>query len=177
MWVRLDLPSQEWDRLLGFSIPQGEDLILVTYDGIVRVRLGTPMMASLDERYPKGDPLYDLTSGELRYDGQTYQIIGVHGGIPILHNQWGERIVLDVEEERETSDGRRVRATPEESTLLIQAADGISVLAFTFRNFSRDWQRATFSRDGMYIALGMPYEIYVFRRATGRSHEPYMAAR
>jgi hypothetical protein len=56
MWLRLELPSQEWDRLLGFSIPQGEELILVTYDGIVRVRLGTPMMASLDERYPEGDP-------------------------------------------------------------------------------------------------------------------------
>jgi hypothetical protein len=117
-----------------------------------------------------------LTSGELRYDGQTYQIIGVHGGISILHNQWGERIVLDVEE-RETSDGRRVRATPEENTLLIQAADGIPVFTFTFRNFARDWQRATFSRDGMYLALGMPYEIYVFRRATGKLHEPYMAAR
>jgi hypothetical protein len=157
MWLRLELPSQEWDRLLGFSIPQGEELIRVTSDGIVR--------------------LYDLPSGELRYDGQTYHIIGVHGGIPILHNQWGERIVLDVEEERETSDGRRVRATPEENTLLIQGADGIPVLAFTLRNFSRDWQRATFSRDGMYLALGMPYEIYVFRRATGKSHEPYMAAR
>ncbi len=64
----------------------------------------------------------------------------------------------------ETPDGRRVRATPEASTLLVEEANGHASLAFTFRNLSRDWQRATFSRDGNYLVLGMPYAIYVFRR-------------
>jgi hypothetical protein len=176
MWMQLELPPQEWNRMLGFSIPQGEELILVTYDGIARVHLRTPMTAYLDKRYPEGEPIYDLASSQLSYEEQTYQIIGVHGGVPILHNPWDERIVLDVEEERDTPDDRRVRVTREENTFLIQAADGACMLAFIFRNFSRDWQRATFSHDGMYAALGMPYAIHIFRRASGKSHELYMAA-
>ncbi len=79
--------------------------------------------------------------------------------------------MLEVEQEKETPEGRRVCATPEETTLLIQAADGTSVLTFNSRNFSRNWQRATFSRDGMYAALGMPYAMYVSRRAAGKSYQ------
>jgi hypothetical protein len=66
----------------------------------------------------------------------------------------------------ETPDGWRVKATGGVSTLLIQDEDGHTLFEFTFRNYSRDWQRATFSRDGTCIVLGMPYAIYAFRRAS-----------
>jgi hypothetical protein len=167
MWVELDLPPQDWDRMLGFSIPEGNELILVTYDGIASMSLGTPRMASIDDRYPEGEGIYNIASSELRYEGQTYQTVGVQGGTPILQNQWGERIVLGVEQEMETPDGRRVKSTGEVSTLLIQDEEGNPSFEFTFRNFSRDWQRATFSREGTYIVLGMPYAIHAFRRASG----------
>jgi hypothetical protein len=165
MWEKLDLPRQEWERMLGFSIPEGKELLIVTYDGIARVNLETLRKAPFDDRYPEGEGLYDLaSSGELRYQGQTYQIVGILGGTPLLHNSLGERIVLGIEEELETPDGRRVKATPAESTLVIQDEDGTPSFEFTFRNFSRDWQRATFSRDGTHLVLGMPYDIYAFRR-------------
>ena len=167
MWVRLGLPRQHWERMLGFSIPERQELVIVTYDGIARLNLETLKQAAFDDRYPEGEGIYELASSELRYDGQTYQIVGVYGGTPLLQNSLGERIVLGVEEEEEekdTPDGRHVKATSAESTLLIQDQDGNPSFEFTFQNFSRDWQRATFSRDGRYVVLGMPYDIYAFCR-------------
>jgi len=173
MWEKLDLPRQDWERMLGFSIPDGKELLIVTYDGIARLNLETLKQAPFDDRYPEGEGIYELARSALRYDGQTYQIVGVYGGAPLLHNSLGERIVLGVEEEEEekeekeekdTPDGRRVKATSAESTLVIQDQDGTPSFEFTFQNFSRDWQRATFTRDGTYLVLGMPYDIYAFRR-------------
>jgi hypothetical protein len=164
MWEKLDLPRQDWERLLGFSIPDGKELLIVTYDGIARLNLETVKQAPFDDRYPEGEGIYELASSEVRYQGQTYQIVGVYGGTPLLHNSLGERIVLGVEEEKDTPDGRRVKATSAESTLVIQDQDGTASFEFTFQNCSRDWQRATFTRDGTYLVLGMPYDIYAFRR-------------
>jgi hypothetical protein len=158
------LPRQDWERMIGFSIPEGNALIIVTYDGLVRMNLESPVTASIDERYPEGRGIYDMATSEVRYEGQTFQLVGVHGGAPIVWSPRAEQIVLGVEEDVETPDGRRVRATPEVSTLLVEDANRHASLAFTFHNLSRDWQRATFSRDGNFLILGMPYAIHVFRR-------------
>jgi hypothetical protein len=176
MLVQLNLPHQEWERMLGFSIPRDDELIVATYDGISQLHLGTPLAASLDERYPEGRGVFDPASGEVSYEGLTFQMIGIHGGTPILDSPWGERIVLGVEEDMETPDGSRLRATPKERTLQIRASDGEIVLSFTFCDFSRDWHRAPFSRDGRYVAVAMPDDLHAFRRAPGSAPELSVAA-
>ena len=34
----------------------------------------------------------------------------------------------------------------------------------TFEDLSGDWAVITFSEDGQYIVLGLPYELYVYER-------------
>jgi hypothetical protein len=39
-------------------------------------------MAPIDDRYPGGEGIDNFASSELRYEGQTYQIVGIQGGAP-----------------------------------------------------------------------------------------------
>ncbi len=138
-WQRLTVPYI-CERMIGFSVPQDDTVLVISYEGTHLVRLGSPVTVETDPEYTEYD-LYNPHVGECPYHGQVWDIIGLFPGHPLLDGRHGERLVLDA------------------SNLTVSVVKGgVPVWASKFDNFSGDWAAATFSPDGRYIVLGCPYD-------------------
>jgi hypothetical protein len=126
--------------MIGFSVPCDGEVLVVSYEGVHLLRLDLEITVQTDAKLAEYD-IYDPNSGMARYREKDYQIIGLHGGDPILQSPIGESLVLNVKSE--TLSVRRNKET---------------VFSMRYKNFSGDWAAATFSREGRYILLGCPYD-------------------
>src|SRR5262245_31884063 len=149
MWREPKVP-EICERLIGFSVPQDGEVLVISYEGTHVVRLGSTITVETDEEFAEYD-IYDPDSGVARYRGRDYQIIGLHGGAPLLESPTGERLVLDVKAE-----------------VLSIVRGSKTIYSRPYENFSGDWAAATFSPDGRYVVLGCPYDFdfRVWERAT-----------
>jgi hypothetical protein len=139
MWREPKVP-EICERMIGFSVPQDNQVLVISYEGTHVVRIGSTITVETDEEFAEYD-IYDPESGVARYRGREYQIIGLHGGVPLLESPTGERLVLDVK-----------------AQVLSVLRDSTIVYSRPYKNFSGDWAAATFSLDGRYIVLGCPYD-------------------
>src|SRR5262249_51438956 len=139
-WRQLAIPAEICERMIGFSVPQDDMVLIVSYEGMHLIRLGLPVTVETDPEYAEYD-LYDSDSGVCRYPGRQWDIIGLFPGRPILTSGDGEQLVLDTEAETLTV----VRGNEEE-------------WSSSYENFSGDWAAVTFSPDGRFIVLGCPYD-------------------
>ena len=139
VWRQLPGPAI-CERMIGFSVPQDDYVLIVSYEGTHLVRLAQPVTVETDPQYAEYD-LYDPDAGVCRYGGKEWEIIGLYPGRPILAGRDGEQLVLDAE--RET---------------VSVVKGGHKVWSSAFENFSGDWAAATFSPDGQFIVLGCPYD-------------------
>ena len=128
------------ERLIGFSVPQGDEVLVISYEGTHIVRLGPTITVETDDEFREYD-IYDPDRGVAKYRGREYQIIGLQGGAPLLESPTGERLVLDVK-----------------AQVLSVVRDSTIVYFRPYENFSGDWAVATFSPDGRYIVLGCTYD-------------------
>jgi len=126
--------------MIGFSVPQGDTVLVVSYEGMHLVRLGTPVTVETDPEYAEYD-LYDGESGVCRYLGREWDIIGLFPGRPVLTSCDGEQLVLNTEAE---------------TLSVVHGSE--EVWSSTYENFSGDWAAVTFSPDGRFIVLGCPYD-------------------
>jgi hypothetical protein len=128
--------------MIGFSVPQDGQVLIISYEAVHLLHLGSPIIVERDEdeEFVEYD-LYDPESGLARYRGKEYQIIGLHGGNPLLKGPEGERLLLDTKSE-----------------MLFVQQNGETIFSTPYKNFSGDWAAATFSPDGRYIVLGCPYD-------------------
>ncbi len=149
-WRRLPVP-QFCERLIGFSVPENGEILVVSYEGVHLLRLGPQITVETDNEYAEHD-IYDPVTGVASYRGKEYRIIGLHGGSPLVEGPDGERLVLDTDSE----------------TLSV-VRGGKMVYSTAYENFSGDWAAATFSQDGRYIVLGAPYDFdfIVLERPSG----------
>jgi hypothetical protein len=138
-WRQLVVPDF-CERMIGFSVPQDNTVLVVSYEGMHLVRLGTPVSVETDPEYGEYD-LYDPDSGVCRYRGREWEMIGLFPGRPVLTGRDGEQLMLDKEAE----------------TVSV-VRGGEEVWSSTYENFSGDWAAATFSPDGRFIVLGCPYD-------------------
>lgn len=127
------------ERMIGFSVPKANEILVISYEGMHLLHLGNEITLKTDDQFAEYD-LYDTASGIVRYQGKSYQIIGLHGGQPIIESPAGERLVLDTDAE----------------TLSI-VRNQQTEFSMRYKNFSGDWAAATFSPDGRYVILGCPY--------------------
>jgi hypothetical protein len=125
--------------MIGFSVPQDDTVLVISYEGMHLVRLGTPVSVETDDRHCEYD-LYDADTGVSRYGGRGWDIIGLHGGRPVLVGQDDERLILNTKAERVAL----FRGSKEEWST-------------PYDNFSGDWAAVTFSPDARFIVLGCPY--------------------
>jgi protein-tyrosine phosphatase len=137
-WRRLYIPPI-CERMLGFSVPQDGEVLVVSYGGTHLLRLGPEVTVESDHAFVEYD-IYDPETGLARYRGKEYRIIGQHGGSPLLDSPRGETLVLDTEAEA-----------------LSVVQNGETVFSMPYKNFSGDWAAATFSPDGRYVVLGCPH--------------------
>lgn len=138
-WRELPVPGI-CERMIGFSVPQDDTVLIVSYEGTHLIRLGDPITVETDPEYAEYD-LYDPDTGVCLYQGKEWDIIGLFPGRPILVGPCGEEWKLNTEGE----------------TVSVLKG-GQTVWSSTFENFSGDWAAATFSRDGQFIVLGCPYD-------------------
>jgi hypothetical protein len=150
MWQRIDL-NRQWERMLGFTLPVDHRVIVIAIDALYLIDLHRPRSIVSDERFPEGESVYDYENQVVTYEGQTHHVLGLYGGSPIIWSGRGE--VLEVDTEREI--------------LRIAGLDGKIALEFHYSDVSGDWLSATFSQDDEYVLLGVPYDLYAFRRLPG----------
>jgi hypothetical protein len=155
-WRRLPVPYV-CERMLGFSVPQDDIVLVISYEGTHLVRFGPPVAVETDPEYAEYD-LYDPDAGVCQYRGRAWDIIGLFPGRPLLDGLGGERLVLD-------AAGLRVSVV----------ADGEPIWSSGFENFSGDWVAATFSPNKRFIVLGCPYDFdfRIWEREAGA--EPHAA--
>jgi hypothetical protein len=138
-WERLQVPPI-CERMLGFSVPQDDTVLVISYEGMHLVRLSSEVTVETDRRYSEYD-LYDPDTGVCEYRGKKYDIIGLNPGRPILHGRDGESLVLNMVSE----------------TLAVMRGEDV-LWSTDYENFSGDWAAATFSPDFRFIVLGCPYD-------------------
>ncbi len=148
MFKQLTLPNYIFERMIGFSLPKRDKIIVISYEGIHELVLGAPVMVTHDTLHPEGGTLYDSQSRILSYDNDKFKIIGLHGGEPILQSNTGEKIHLDKQKQ----------------ILRIVQNDSKVLLNFSYEDLSGDWNYATFSEDFKYVFLAIPYNLFIFQR-------------
>ncbi len=128
------------ERMIGFSVPQQDAVLVVSYEGTHLLRLGPPATVETDAAHSEYD-LYAPATGICRYRDRDWDIVGPHPGRPLLTNPQGEWLELD-----------------DEANAVSVLVGGEEVWSYRFENFSGDWVAATFSPDGRFIILGCPYD-------------------
>ncbi len=151
-WRQLSVP-EICERMIGFSVPQGDRILVVSYEGMHLIRLGSPVTVEADLEYREYD-VFDHDSGICRYQDRDWDIIGLYPGRPILTSPRGEQLVLDTE-----------------ALTVSVMKDGHEAWSATYKNFSGDWAAVTFSPDAEFIVLGCPYDFdfRVWQRISGGS--------
>jgi hypothetical protein len=136
------------DRIIGFSNPVGDEFIVISYGSIHLITLGSKISIFTDESLYEYD-VYDPETGLATYNSKKFQIIGLHGGNPILENNQGEQLNLDKTNQ----------------TLTLSKGDRV-IFKIAVSNFSGDWSAVTFSDYGNFIVLDCPYDFdfVIFRR-------------
>jgi hypothetical protein len=150
IWREVDLRGiYLGDRIIGFSVPVERRIAIISYEGVSILDVNEPpTLLVVDTSQPEGGDRYDQSQQVLTQGTETFPILGLFGGVPILRNDYGEEAFLGT-----TKDVLQVR----------DAGQHI-VLAFEFEDLSGDWRYATFSPDGTVLVLGVPYDLHVFHR-------------
>jgi hypothetical protein len=117
-----------------------EKFLLVSNEGVHLLKLDSEITVESNLEFDQFDN-YDPHSGVASYREKDFQIIGLHGGNPILKSGLGEILVLG-----------------DNSETLSLSQNAEVVFSMTYKNFSGDWRAATFSPDGRYIVLACPYD-------------------
>jgi hypothetical protein len=150
-WRELKVPT-DWERLIGFSVPQDGTVLAVSNEGMHLLHLGPPVTVESDHDHAD----WDLWAGEgatFHYQGRAWEVLGLAEGRPLLTGRDGERLVVDV--------------LSIDRGMISVVQHGNVVWSAPFKNFSGDWVSATFSLDGRFIVLGCPYDFdfHVWMRA------------
>lgn len=138
-WRQLAIPPF-CERMIGFSVPQNETVLVISYEGMHLIRLSTPVTVETNLEFSEYD-LYAPDSGVCRYQDREWDIIGLSPGRPILVGSEGEQLVLN------------------SKTEIVSVVRGdVEEWSSSYENFSGDWVAATFSPDRRFIVLGSPYD-------------------
>lgn len=148
-WRQLQIPPI-CERMIGFSVPQNDIVLVISYEGMHLLDLTEPVTVEADEDFAEYD-CYNPDVGIAEYHGQKWSIIGLYPGTPLLNSPQDEELKLDT---------KRLRIS------LWQ--NGTATWSSSFQNFSGDWAAATFSPDGNLLVLGCPYDFdfRVWRRSS-----------
>ena len=135
MWTEVGLPYI-FERMMNFSIPIDDEILIESYDGMHLLRLlPAPAVTNYPEEHSEAG-------------WEKFEMLGLDGGeAAILVNGLEHRLSLDL--------NRQV--------LTVVAADGAIVQSIEFSDLSGDWGFATYSVDGKWLVIGVPYDLYVFR--------------
>jgi len=163
IWRIVNIPAAEdiCERILGVSLPLDHQIIVISYEGIHSINLDGSWYVQQDRSYPEGSNLYDWKQQLLRYHGEHYQILGLHGGQQLFQSKYNEQITIASHKQ----DRAGQRSTIQ--TVRVRGEKGDTLLEYSFEDLSGDWVSVSFSPDSKYIIIGAPYHLRVFQRCEG----------
>jgi hypothetical protein len=144
MWKTLSIPYF-CERLIAFSIPEDDEVWVMSYEGLHRITLRPEVRIWTDPEHAEDYDVYDADQGVLNYRGRQYPMLGLHDGEPLLRGPRGELLELDDSRER----------------LMVRDRQGGLKQVIGYGH--SDWAMATFSVDGSYLVLGTDERFQVFQ--------------
>jgi len=96
VWHQLPVPDI-CERMVGFSVPQDRQVLVISYEGMHIVNLSEPISVTTDSDYSEYD-CYDPDTATAEYGGRKWDIIGLFPGRPLVHRPNGDELVLDAEQ-------------------------------------------------------------------------------
>lgn len=146
-WRRLATPSLS-DRMLAFSVPRDDEILVISNQGMDLVRLGSPITVETLVKTAEYD-LYDPDLGAANFRGLQYTIIGGQHGGALLDSPEGEHLLLN-----------------STSQTLSVIKDDKYDFTTNYENVSGGSAVVTFAPNGRYIVLGFlgGYDFVVLER-------------
>lgn len=149
MWERIKLPGYIAERFIGFSLPADDKVLIISYDGVQVLDIIKGIIIENNTDLPEGGKPFDKNLNIFRFNEKNYKIIGLFGADnSILKNSGGDNIIIHKDQQTMTVLNRQEEITFE----------------FNYEDTSGDWCVSTFSCEGDYILLGLPYDIYIFKK-------------
>ena len=149
MWNRIKLPYI-FERMLAFSIPMRDCVLVLEDEALHFISLSPELEVTTDKEHAEEYlDIYDNEPNIFNYRGKLYKMLGLYGGEPILSDIYGNQLNLDAERE----------------LLEITDIEGKVIQEIQYFNLSGDWAYTTFSPDGEMLAIGVPYDLFLFRRS------------
>ena len=151
MWAKIDTSALSFERLVGFSIPVDNSVVVISYDEVqlLKLRLGQVLQienVQIDRNGIFPFSTYNEEKKSIDINGVRHDMLGIFGGSPILSSAKQDTLSID----------------PHNQRLIARDVLGQEILSFAYDDLSGDWQLATFSADSRYIVLGMPYEWHIW---------------
>ena len=135
------------ERIIGFSMPVGGEVAVISYEGVHIIPLASPDAVAHHPELAEGGDAYDTERQRLEFEGCAFPILGLHGGTPRLRSARGEQITF--------GDG---------DAFTLCDANGREVFTHAYEDLSGDWRVVTFTPDDEHILFGLPYELQIFQR-------------
>ena len=145
-WRRLK-PGYICERIIGFSLPVGGEVAVISYEGVHIIPLASPDVVAHHPELAEGGDVYDIELQQLQFGGRGFPILGLHGGTPRLRSTRGEQINFG-----------------EGDAFTLRDASGREVFTRAYEDLSGDWRVVTFTPDDEHILFGLPYELQIFQR-------------
>ncbi len=147
MWEKLELPFI-CERMVAFSIPQQQVAWVMAWDALFQVTLAPEVnVLSVLHGEEELDKVFDEDRNLLIIGEQVYPLLGLYGGVPILVNELGDQLSLE----------------PNQDRLVVLNGEGQVKQAIEFFDLSNDWRWATFSANGHYLLIGVPYDLFIYQ--------------
>jgi hypothetical protein len=147
MWKILKVPFF-FERMLAFSVPKQNTFWVMSHDELFQIILAPEVCISTVLRGSEElDGIFDEDRSLLTINDQIYPMLGLYGGVPILINEVGDQLSLEPTQER----------------LVILTREQQVKQIIEFSDLSGDWRWATFSADGRYLLIGVPYDLFVYQ--------------
>jgi hypothetical protein len=153
MWRKIDISALSFERLVGFSIPVYDSVVVISYDEVqlLKIRLGYILQIENVQIDRNGIFPFNICSEKKKsidINGVRYDMLGIFGGNPVVSSAKQDILSID----------------PHNQRLIARDVLGQEILSFPYNDLSGDWQLATFSADSKYIILGMPYELHIWHQ-------------
>jgi hypothetical protein len=137
------------ERIIGFSRPVDGKIAVISYEGIHIIPLSESVEIEHHTDLPECGKNYYEKRQVLVFGSREFSMLGLYGGTPILQNPIRERIQFGDGDFFQVLDSNREE-----------------IFRHDFNDLSGDWRHVTFSEDGAFIVLGLPYGLKIFERAT-----------
>ncbi len=137
------------DRFIGISLPQGDECIVLSYEGTHIINLKTKKIKH-DYSNAEGGIDFNPNRNIFRVSENPLRIHGLYGKKEILKNPQNETLNNDMNKE-----------------IIVLKCNSDIIWSYKYNDLSGDWHFISFTEDFQFIFFLIPYELHIFERSEG----------